>query len=775
MNPVYVDIHIHTSDDPNNLTPVYDIDGLVKKINEFTNNSEFLISLTDHNTINKTVYLAARDKVRNLLLGVELHIRNYPNANPYHCHIYFNLENITEAIIDDINNKLDLLYPIKVMQKTDSSIPKLEDIIKAFDAYEIILLPHGGQSHSTFDRSIPEGTVFDNTIERSIYYNQFEGFTARSNTGLERTEKYFKKLGINDFVNLITCTDNYDPRNYPNAKAKEAGEFVPTWMLALPTFDGLRLSLSESSRLVYSRTKPDNWSEFISKVQLSDDEVDIDVELTPGLNVVIGGSSSGKTLFVDSLYNKIANNFEGSAYTKYGVENIKVQNPAGTKPHYISQNYIMMLVSSKNQDNSIDEIEIVRNVFPEDESVRKTVVKSLSDLRKDLKELVNCVKIIETEQSQLERTPILSRLIITDKVKENILKSFLPKNEDIKLVNYEKTDYEAHINLLISLEDFLAHNPLLAHDPTLIPGLINELHKAYEASKIERSIREIITSEKKEVDNTLKEENKELQSKKINFEELLNHISTYSKSLIDFTQAVHKISTYSVKCASKVVESMGHKLSIENGFTLNKEKLVEVINHYLKTDCKIPDFKSISPEHLFQTTFKKQNPKVHNYDDFESKVNASFEEQNKKSYKIETNDGRNYDDLSAGWKTSVILDLILGYEGDIAPLIIDQPEDNLATSYINKGLIKAIMKIKPKKQIILVSHNATIPMLGDAQNIVLCRNEGKKIIIRSDRLEGKIDSKSIVDYIAEITDGGKSSIKKRVKKYNLKKYKEEEI
>lgn len=219
---------------------------------------------------------------------------------------------------------------------------------------------------------------------------------------------------------------------------------------------------------------------------------------------------------------------------------------------------------------------------------------------------------------------------------------------------------------------------------------------------------------------------------------------------------------------------MGHKLSIENGFTLNKEKFLDVINHYLKTDCKILDFNSISPEHLFQSNFKKQNPKVHSYDDFESKVNASFEEQNKKNYKIETNDGRNYDNLSAGWKTSVILDLILGYEGDIAPLIIDQPEDNLATNYINKGLIKAIKKIKPKKQIILVSHNATIPMLGDAQNIVLCRNEDNKIIIRSDRLEGKIDSKSIVDYIAEITDGGKSSIKKRVKKYNLKQYREEE-
>ena len=63
-------------------------------------------------------------------------------------------------------------------------------------------------------------------------------------------------------------------------------------------------------------------------------------------------------------------------------------------------------------------------------------------------------------------------------------------------------------------------------------------------------------------------------------------------------------------------------------------------------------------------------------------------------------------------------------------------------------------------------------MLGDAQNVVLCKNENGKITIRSGRLEGKIDDKSIVDYIAEITDGGKRSIKKRVKKYNLKNFRD---
>ena len=64
-------------------------------------------------------------------------------------------------------------------------------------------------------------------------------------------------------------------------------------------------------------------------------------------------------------------------------------------------------------------------------------------------------------------------------------------------------------------------------------------------------------------------------------------------------------------------------------------------------------------------------------------------------------------------------------------------------------------------------------MLGDAQNVILCRNDNGKIVIKSSPLEGKIEGKTMVDYVAEITDGGKPSIKKRVKKYNLKSFREE--
>ena len=771
MNTTYLDIHIHTSEDPNVINHSYDLDKLVTKINEFTGNSEFLISLTDHNTINKTIYLKAVEKGINILIGVELHIKNYDDCPAYHCHIYFNIDDINEDILDDLNQKLDELYPNKIVNKLDVNIPKIEKIINTFDSYEFLLLPHGGQSHCTFDTSIPAGIKFDSTMERSIYYNQFDGFTARGNTGLERTQDYFKKLGINDFVNLVTCTDNYNPIHYPNAKVADAKPFIPTWMFALPTFNGLRLSLSESSRLVYSESKPKMWSENIKKVTHKKSNIDIDIELTSGLNVVIGGSSSGKTLLVDSIYKSITNNFIDTNYSFYEIDKINVENPSGITPHYLSQNYIMTIVNNTT-DNKIDSIDIIKNVFPGDDEIRDKIDGGLRKLKQDIKDLVKCIKIIEDEDKNLKKIQKLSRLLIKNDIQGNLLEKLLPSDRDKQKIEYSEQKYLEHNSTLDEIDKLLANSPFINHNPDLVSELKSEIEKVFESSVFESKIRKVIIEEKTKYDTDLKSSNLEEQTKKQTFDSLIESIKKYAISTRKFYKILEEISTYAIKFDSEEIISMGHTLYIENDFELNKEKFLDVINHYLKSGDKINLFRDISPEKLFESNFKQQSPKVHSYDDFELKVYNDFEGFNKKKYKITTSDGREFENLSAGWKTSVILDIILGYDKDIAPVIIDQPEDNLATTYINKGLVEAIKKIKTKKQIILVSHNATIPMLADAQNIVLCNNVENKIIIRSSRLEGKIDGKNVLDYIAEITDGGKPSIKKRVKKYNLKKFKE---
>ncbi len=628
MKPVYLDLHIHTSENPNSLNTSYDVDTLLQKISAIANSAEFLISLTDHNAINKLAYLNLITKTPHVLLGVELHIRNYDEKPPYHCHIYFNAKEINETIINEINEKLDTLYPKKIITE-DLSVPKLTDIINKFDCYDFMLLPHGGQSHRTFDKSIPEGVIFDTTLERSIYYNQFDGFTARSNSGLEDTISYFRRLGIHEFVNLVTGTDNYNPALYPNAKAEDAEPFQPTWMFSSPTFDGLRISLSEKLRFEYCDSSPCEWAEYIQKVSLDNDKIRINVDLTPGLNVVIGGSSSGKTLFVDSLHKKISSELDKSNYKEFGVENINVVNPSMLTPHYIHQNFIIEVLSGG--EKGVNDIDIINKVFPIESTVDEIIRLGLAELKADLGNLIKNIKIIESCESDLSRIPLFTRLITSEEPRKNAFASLLPSINEFLKYNYKESTYKKHSDNLKEIEDFVQENPFLESLDGEFQRIKQALDKAYRISNFETNIREIIESSKATVSEILAVENRELQSKAENTEKLLNKISEYTLALKSFNETLNKISLYNRKCATKVIDIMGHKLSIENNFVLSKEKVLDVINTYLKREYQIASFENISPQSLYESKFRKQQPKVDDYDDFEHKVYSDFEKMNQKN------------------------------------------------------------------------------------------------------------------------------------------------
>lgn len=59
LEPVYIDLHIHTSKNPDQLDAAYDVATLHEKVRACAMGSPHLISLTDHNTINKVAYLHA--------------------------------------------------------------------------------------------------------------------------------------------------------------------------------------------------------------------------------------------------------------------------------------------------------------------------------------------------------------------------------------------------------------------------------------------------------------------------------------------------------------------------------------------------------------------------------------------------------------------------------------------------------------------------------------------------------------------------------------------
>lgn len=121
-------------------------------------------------------------------------------------------------------------------------------------------------------------------------------------------------------------------------------------------------------------------------------------------------------------------------------------------------------------------------------------------------------------------------------------------------------------------------------------------------------------------------------------------------------------------------------------------------------------------------------------------------------------------ELSAGQRATAIL-LLLLLDSD-APLIVDQPEDDLDNRFIVGSIVRRMRDGKQQRQFIFSTHNANIPVLGDAELVLgLNLRDGAAEIPQEHR--GSIDTPSVRELLEEILEGGKDAFEIRRRKYGF--------
>ncbi len=115
---------------------------------------------------------------------------------------------------------------------------------------------------------------------------------------------------------------------------------------------------------------------------------------------------------------------------------------------------------------------------------------------------------------------------------------------------------------------------------------------------------------------------------------------------------------------------------------------------------------------------------------------------------------------SAGQKTTAILTIILS-QGKI-PLLLDQPEDDLDNRLVYELIVDRLRQVKEKRQIIVVTHNANIPLNGDAEYILSMNSESKKLAVYC---EGTVENPIINKEICDVMEGSEKAFALRSKRY----------
>lgn len=117
---------------------------------------------------------------------------------------------------------------------------------------------------------------------------------------------------------------------------------------------------------------------------------------------------------------------------------------------------------------------------------------------------------------------------------------------------------------------------------------------------------------------------------------------------------------------------------------------------------------------------------------------------------------------SPGQKTTAILTFILAYGHK--PLLLDQPEDDLDNRLVYDLVVKQLKESKKQRQVIVVTHNANIPVNGDAENIVSMDSANRYVKIKC---TGTMDAKQIRDEICDVMEGTEYAFEMRAKKYHI--------
>ena len=125
---------------------------------------------------------------------------------------------------------------------------------------------------------------------------------------------------------------------------------------------------------------------------------------------------------------------------------------------------------------------------------------------------------------------------------------------------------------------------------------------------------------------------------------------------------------------------------------------------------------------------------------------------------------RALDRLSNGQQCTAILHLLLLDNPD--PLIMDQPEDNLDNAFIAERIVQELRAAKTERQFLFATHNANIPVFGDAEWIGVCSASENRAEMPVEA-QGSIDIPLIRDQVASILEGGKEAFMQRKEKYGF--------
>lgn len=797
-----VDLHIHSDmskeTKDNDYKGLFSTDLLKSKLLE---SDVRLFSLTDHNIFNlqayEEYYSTCADEDPVLLAGVELDIHIEELGEPFHALLIFDSCDVTT--LRAISEALEEKYTEIGISNPKDRVLALEAVVAAFWGYQYCMIIHAHNGHkgivsacSSSDPDVKRANI--ESAQKMILLTAC-GMEKVKEEAVQHYTEQFRKFLTQDFEGeefpYMWFSDNHNISKYPwvgDGSTKTDHSFC--YLKGAPNFETLRLALIDPKSRIRQQSKISELdaqlaaSNLIKSLSIPEGPILAKnyVEFSPHLNVIIGGRSSGKSLLMSLLGNKIGAGHQDIKKYNVNLGAVKVASTRSSgegeqqqidKAVYISQGDIIHYFEGKKLKELADKSG-KGDVYRE---AKDRIFNKKANLTQDIDEFIRSYEDCHSDYKN-NQTFVLHDRTISDLLNRDYIYKEVPEAAYKLDANVEHA--RSQLRVVKESVDLFKRSSFFTFDEReeKIIADFYALLSTKEQEQEESEKNNLIRSNLKEkIDAIVSERNAGLsdsaQQKTYAIERknnLLESVRSRFSLLRNIEDKCQKIGSIDYACEEKidVNDDIRLVLEVESKDDLSVLKCFEdSIKNFRKEDGLFLNICKLLSGDLQIKTHRSNDP-----EDFKKKIYSNFkciaEKFSDPLDYLEYENGDTSKENSPGYNSEKYLGIILS-SGNYKTVFIDQPEDNLGNRYVSQKLVTLIRNLKFKKQLFLVTHNPSIVVYGDAENIIIAQNDPDDgIKYEQVVLEDKEAQKKICD----IMDGGKYIFEQRARKYNVRRMKE---
>lgn len=756
---INVDLHIHSKasayKEPKGLVSECDSEHSRVLLSALRENNITLFSITDHNRFDDQLYETLYSIIESdhlelsLLAGVEFDVKFEPNRDITHVVTIFDAKSaddrlrIKRAIEKDLIKDKGGYY----------DIPSFEAVLKQIKLNTILIAhQHSGFNGSQKKRSL--GRATDGLNAYKFGYIDALEYNKPIVQGILRSELSDLELP----ARMVIGSDCHQWSCYPRHDASaEAKEVFCTKMRALPTFKGLLMALTSPHTRLRAGAY-DMRPDYISQIKLCG----ATIPMSPGINVIIGENGIGKS----SLLTLLA---EQSPKQKW-VKTLKSRTEFSCNRHpdkanleFISQG---QLQGDYNKNGKVFDDGLFEEVS--NSSFEDAVRNFSSNLKSRIATNINAAtKMLAVEESSLVLQPNLegsttySFVVSRPEGFTNVPNKWTTPSQSLSTIT-SKIDTEIGRGSDCYTDEEIRHLQEAKRQLEMVSSRVND---SFEEVNSEALVKGVISNSIKAYDKRTEQRSSEEDNTKAAYKKAKRSfvddvVWLAQQSSIEMKTPVFPALDNGAGVSQK--PSQGFKFVRRAKYSDSSDLLGDFLQCFNKAYQNIDKLLSIqSVEDITSAIPSCAKPWETSFDTMVDKFIKAQECVTDTIMDVESAKMGN----TLGEMSLTYYRYATSAQTSLSVFMADQPEDNISNNRVSSCLTDYFNDLRSRAQVVIVTHSPLLVVNQDADNvIVLKQGTDKPLDVSYGCLESN-DTGVILEEVADIMDGGKEAIRKRMRAY----------